>query len=49
MGFQMQKDLDRSSRGPPLCPYTKEVAALSSGSSYPEGQTFNHIVAFVCL
>lgn len=48
MGFEMQKYLDHSSRSS-LCPYTKGVAALSSGSSYPEGQTFNHIVAFVCL
>lgn len=48
----MQQDLDHSARAPTLCPSgpcTKGVAGERSGSGYPEGQTFNHIVAFVCL
>lgn len=52
MGYKMQQDLDHSVRVPTLCPsgpFTKGVAAQRSGSGYPEGQTFNHIVAFVCL
>lgn len=52
MGYKMQQDLDHSVRTPTLCPsglLTERVAAQRSGSGYPEGQTFNHIVAFVCL
>lgn len=51
MGYKMQQDLDDSVRTPTLCPglLTKGVVAQRSGSGYPEGQTFNHIVAFVCL
>ena len=52
MGFKMQQDLDLSLRGSTLCPsgpFTKGVVAQRSGSGYPEGQTFNHIVAVVCF
>lgn len=48
----MQQNLDDSLRGPtlrPCGPFTKGAAAQRSGSGYPEGQTFNPIVAFVCL
>lgn len=52
MGFKMQSNLDISLRGSTLCPsgpFTKVVIDQRSDSGYPEGQTFNHTVTFVCL
>lgn len=52
IAFQMQQDLGHSLREPALCPsgpFTRGVTVQRSGSGYPEGQTFNHIVAFVCF